>query len=381
MKADDMIALINAHLAGDNDRFRATVHAIAANTEASSPRTARTLRQLADRTPKTGGASVLTPLPTNMDGLLAQVPTTTKLDDMELEPETRHDLRRVLDEHAARDKLAAHGLAPQRKLLLSGPPGVGKTMAARALAGELDLPFFFVQLHGVIASHLGETSAHLAKVFGSIRTFRGVYLFDEFDALSGQRGSGEHDVAEMRRVVNSLLMLIEQDQSDSLILAATNHADLIDRAMFRRFDAVIEFPLPSQETAVRLIESSLVVPGRALRWEQISTSAIGIGHADLVAACQRVCKDAVIANRDVVFTEDICDAIEARRIRMSDHPDSVARDDRDVEGGVTQGDIPEGAAARMDDEGRGGRGRCARSPLQDAGMVVRDLGDPLPDRQ
>ena len=116
-------------------------------------------------------------------------------------------------------------------------------MSASALAGELHLPLFTIVLDGLITKFMGETAAKLRLIFEAISQTRGVYLFDEFDALGSERASG-NDVGEIRRVLNSFLQFLEQDQSDSLIVAATNHPKLLDRALFRRFDDVIEFALP-----------------------------------------------------------------------------------------------------------------------------------------
>jgi SpoVK/Ycf46/Vps4 family AAA+-type ATPase len=197
-------------------------------------------------------------------------------------------------------KLAAAGFLPMRKLLLVGPPGVGKTMTASVLATSLDVPLLRVNLHAVIGSHLGETSGHLAKIFEHIRATRAVYLFDEFDALAGARGGRETDVGEMRRVVNSLLQFIELDDSPSLLIAATNHSELIDGAMFRRFDDVIELGLPTHEERILLVRRGVTKFAVApIDWDAVSDAAAGVGHADLVAASLRACKDAILGYAEI----------------------------------------------------------------------------------
>ena len=144
-------------------------------------------------------------------------------------------------------------------------------MTAAAVAGELGLPLFSIQLDGLITKYMGETAAKLRVVFDAIQATRGVYLFDEFDALGGERGS-KNDVGEIRRVLNSFLQFLEQDESDSLVLGATNHAGLLDRALFRRFDAVLEYALPTPEEsrcascAVGL-RSWIRVPSSGVLWQ------------------------------------------------------------------------------------------------------------------
>lgn len=309
MKHDQVLALVRAHVDGDSERFRATALAIAANEEPKSGRFAKSMRNLAERTPR---VQQMTALPHQVESLLAPCVPATVLDDVVLETATRARFDRFLTEQRARDRLLEHELSPMRKLLFVGPPGVGKTMMASALANELQLPLLRVQLHGVIASHLGETAGHLSKVFANIRAMRGVYLFDEFDALSPQRTGDGRDVGEMRRVVNSLLQFIELDESDSIIIGTTNYADVIDSAMFRRFDDVIEFPLPSPDVSRRLIESHLLFTDDGIDWPAICAASSGIGHADLASACHRVNKDAVLGDRTSISTDEVVAAIRGR---------------------------------------------------------------------
>jgi SpoVK/Ycf46/Vps4 family AAA+-type ATPase len=308
VKSDEVLALVRAHLDGDHERFRAVILAMAANADVSSPRLARSLRGLADRRPV---AAKFVELPSQVQALLADTRTEATIADMVLEQQTRESLERLLLEQESRERLSKHNLSPARKLLFVGSPGTGKTMAASAIANALVLPMLRVQLHGVIASHLGETASHLAKVFQNIRALRAVYLFDEFDALSPDRGSSGHDVSEMRRVVNSLLQFVEDDRSESIIVAATNHVEMIDRAMFRRFDEVVEFPRPSPDLAAHLVQSKLLWP-ECLDWAAIRRAVVGCGHADLVAACHKVNKDAVLSSSRSIRTEDLVAAIEAR---------------------------------------------------------------------
>ena len=131
-------------------------------------------------------------------------------------------------------------------------------MTASALAGELHLPLFRIQLDALINRFMGETAAKLRVVFDQVGTVRGVYLFDEFDALGTQRALG-NDVGEMRRVLNSFLQFLEQDGSESILVAATNHPRLLDRALFRRFDTVIEYALPSAEAAQKVMSARLAL--------------------------------------------------------------------------------------------------------------------------
>lgn len=292
-------ALVDAHVRRDHTRFRAVTLQIAASISSRSASGADDLRKLIEN----HQAASLVPLP-SAEGLLSAPPDLSSLDDMVLAPDIRDLLDRVVLEHAQRDVLSVHGLVPARKLLFTGPTGVGKTMAAGAIARAVALPMFRVELHAVIASHLGETAAKLAKVFDHIRTMPAVYLFDEFDALGAKRSTatGSEAGGEMRRVVNSLLQLIEDDRSESLIVAATNHEDMLDPAIFRRFDETIAFAAPSKTELVSLLRRALVdVDVGALDTAAIYAAVANpkLGYGDVCVALDRVRKDYVIAGEPI----------------------------------------------------------------------------------
>ena len=310
-------ALVDAHVSRDHARFRAVTLQIAANLAARSERGADQLRKLVENQQ----AYSFVPLP-SANGLLSAPPELSMLDDMVLAPLVRDRLDRVVMEYGQRDVLLVHRLRPARKLLFTGPPGVGKTMAAGALARAVGLPMFRVELHAVIASHLGETASKLAKVFEHVTTMPAVYLFDEFDALGADRSShsdGSSAGSEMRRVVNSLLQFIEDDRSESLIVAATNHAQALDRAIFRRFDEVIPFSIPSKPELVELVRRTLV----SVDVDQLDLGAIysaaanpKLGHADVCAALDRVLKDNILTGA-LVDTDRVIEGF-VQRTRFSE---------------------------------------------------------------
>ena len=305
-----MTALVDAHVSRDHARFRAITLQIAAHVSSRSERGADQLRKLVEQQQ----ALSFVPLP-SANGLLVAPPDLSTLDDMVLAPAVRDRLDRVVLEHARKFDLHASGLDPARKLLFTGPTGVGKTMAAGAIASAVGLPMFRVELHGVISSHLGETAGKLAKVFEHVRTMPAVYLFDEFDAIGSDRGAlgGEAAGAEMRRVVNSLLQFIEDDRSDSLIVAATNHDQMLDGAIFRRFDEVVAFAIPTRDEVVALVSRSLVDATELLDFDAIYAAVANprLGHADVCAAIRRVRKDHVLAGTPI-DTAHVVDGIMRR---------------------------------------------------------------------
>ena len=231
---------------------------------------------------------------------------------MVLAERPRSRLVRVLREQRQRELLSTRGFTPLRRLLLLGPPGTGKTMTASALAGELAIPLLTIQLDGLITKFMGETAAKLRMVFDAIRETRGVYLFDEFDALGGDRGA-RNDVGEIRRVLNSFLQFLEQDESDSLILAATNHPAILDRALFRRFDAVVEYALPSAAHVEAVVSNRLgQLDLRKIGWKEVAGAAMGHSHAEIVRACEQAAKDVLLDERATVETRDLVEALAER---------------------------------------------------------------------
>ena len=304
---DQVTALVAAHVERDHDRFRAVTLQIAAGLK--SQQSALYLRRLIER-PQ---AVAFTPLP-SANGLLSMPSNLSTLDDMVLAPALRERLDRVILEQSRRLDLLAAGLRPAHKILFSGPSGVGKTMAAGAVAQAVKMPLFRVELHSVISSYMGETASKLSKVFDHVRTMPGVYLFDEFDALgSNRRGSGTDGAsAEARRTLNSLLQFIDDDRSDSVLIAATNLPEMLDPAVYRRFDETIMFTAPSSAEVTTLVDRALP-ERRALDLGEIYAAVANpkLGHADLCAALDRVRKDHLLTG-STIGTAQIVDAIARR---------------------------------------------------------------------
>jgi SpoVK/Ycf46/Vps4 family AAA+-type ATPase len=229
---------------------------------------------------------------------------------MVLPKERRARLQRILLEQSQNHKLRSFDLSPRRKLLLIGPPGSGKTMTAAVIAGELRLPLFTILLEGVITKFMGETAQKLRIIFDAMTRTRGVYFFDEFDAIGARRSAG-NDVGEIRRILNSFLSLLENDQSDSLIVAATNHPNLLDRALFRRFDDVLTYENPHRDEIRRLMRGQLV-GFRASVSSEVVQMAEGLSYADVVRAVQEAAKSAVLDDRQSITDDDLRSALTDR---------------------------------------------------------------------
>jgi len=327
--ARHIVALLKSHITGDEGHFLTVAMQLAAHeARQGHGKLAQELRDLVDQAKEKKSAVALRrggPVPlVQPKGELANLLTVrysdVRLASMVLTGEIEARLNRTLLEQTQQNALLAHGLSPRRKLLLVGPPGAGKTMTAAALAGELHLPLFTVVLDGLISKFMGDTAGKLRQVFDAMRLTRGVYLFDEFDAI-GARRSKENDVGEIRRVLNSFLQFLEQDDSDSLIIAATNYPDLLDRALFRRFDDVIEYGLPDASVLERLIRNRLAafdVP--RVSWSQVAEGATGLSHAEAARAADEAAKTAVLGGNKKITTQALIAAI-AERKRASSHRD------------------------------------------------------------
>jgi SpoVK/Ycf46/Vps4 family AAA+-type ATPase len=320
--ADQLKALIRSHAEGDESRFYATALQVAAHAARSGhSKLAQELRELVDRAKARGNDPIAPTWKTvpivqprgELAGVLAASYPQTHLRDLVLARSTFDRLSRVVLEQRQREEIRSHGFSPIRRLLLVGPPGTGKTMTAAALAGELGLPLFSIQLDGLITKFMGETAAKLRLVFEAMATTRAVYLFDEFDALGGDRAAS-NDVGEIRRVLNSFLVLLEQDKSDSIVVAATNHPSLLDRALHRRFDIAIEYALPSRDEVRAVAQARLAaLDVSRIDWDAIECAGEGLSHADVTRGCEHAAKNAILRGERVVTTDELVCALRERR--------------------------------------------------------------------
>lgn len=317
--ADHVKALVRRHIEGDDQGFYSVARQVAARAAREGKSVfAAELKELIESAGTQRAASQLRTVPLQqprgeLAGLMSVSYPDVSLATMTITESIRTKLQRLLTEQRRSDQLAQHGLNPIHRLLLLGPPGTGKSMSAAALAHELKLPLFTIQLDVLISKYMGETAAKLRLVFDAVAETRAVYLFDEFDALGAERTAG-NDVGEARRVLNSFLQLLEHAAPTSLVVAATNHPQLLDKALNRRFDQVIEYGLPDRAAALDVLKARLTqLDTRGVKWDQVAEQTGELSHAELVRAAEAAAKQVVLTNGKRITAAALVNALRERR--------------------------------------------------------------------
>ena len=304
--ADQILSLIRNHINNDDAQFRKVALQISA-VEARSGHAiiARTIQELLRQKNTSLGTVRLVSKNKEVDDLLLQLDTCDDRKSLILTNSVEEKLERIIKEYFKKETLRKYGLVNRRKLLLYGASGTGKTMTASVLAKEFNLPFFVVRTERVVTKFMGETGQKLGRIFDFISEVPAVYLFDEFDAIGSQRGM-DNEVGEQRRILNTFLQLLERDDSDSFIIAATNSIESIDKAMFRRFDDVIEYHLPDREQRLALLHEYLYA-AKDLDFALAESLFEGMSHAEIKMLCSDIFKESLLNDKkiDLSLVQDI----------------------------------------------------------------------------
>ncbi len=319
--ANQLKSLLKSHSEGDDVRFYAIAMQVAAS-EASKghAQLAKELRDLVDRA-KLRRSSALVGQITHVAQpqgevaeLLEEIHDNRKLSDLILQKPLADRISRIVEEQRNLSRIKASGLRPRQRLLFTGPPGCGKTFTASALANELGLPLFVIRLDSLINRYLGESLSKMRIIFDAINQSKAVYLFDEFDSIGFTRDA-TNDVGEMRRVLNGFLTHLERLKSESLIVAATNFANRLDRALFRRFDDLVEFGLPGEDETWAVIRQLLSgVKTGDLHKGKIAGASAGLSYAEITRACEEAMKEMIISDRKQISTTMLLNALTERRV-------------------------------------------------------------------
>lgn len=301
--ADQIKNLVKAYIEHNDDRFKTVVLQIAAHeAKVGHDNFARELKaQIEKMSMNKSNIIQLTSTNPLFDFLMP----AHDLSELVVSEEIYNKIYKILNEYRNRNKLYSYGLVNRRKILLEGNPGTGKTLTASIIATELSLPLYVVQMDKLVSKFMGETSAKLRQVFDYIANTTAVYLFDEFDAIGADR-SLDNEVGEMRRILNSLLQFIEQDSSESIIIAATNNQRLLDQALFRRFDDVLHYTLPSQEEIKRLLEYKLKSFDSSICiTSEVVAAAKGLSQAEIVRVCDDAIKNSILEDTTIIPSQII----------------------------------------------------------------------------
>lgn len=301
--ADQIKCLIKAHNDNDNEKFKTVVLQIAAYEAKQNHETlARELKKLAE---KAGSlrSNIFQFNQIQTNPMLTMSVPTEKLDDLIVSDIIHERLKRILHEYRNKNKLRSYGLCNRRKILIEGKPGTGKTFTASVMASEIGLPLYTVQMDKLITKFMGETSTKLRQIFDSVENNAGVYFFDEFDAIGADRNL-DNEVGEMRRILNSFLQFLEQDCSDSIIIAATNNQKLLDQALFRRFDDVLHYSMPTESEVQRLFQNKLSTYQRDfIPSVKLLEESLVLSHAEIIRVCEDAIKDSILDDTKITQTK------------------------------------------------------------------------------
>ena len=308
--AEQIKSLLRSHFDNDSERFLTISLQVAAHeAHQGHIALAEEIKGLVEKN-KNSRPRIITLQP-DLSDLILQTEPDTKLPELIVSDSIKTRIRRLMNEHRQKTKIRQFGLENRRKLLISGPPGTGKTLTASVIAGELNLPLFTILVDKLITKYMGETAAKLRQIFEVIARQKGVYLFDEFDAIGAERGR-ENEVGEMRRVLNAFLQFIEHDKSESFIIAATNNPGILDKALFRRFDDVLYYNLPEKEQIVQLINNRLCTFKGSFSTESFAEQINALSHSDICQACDDAIKDSILDGKSKVGKETLLDMLKYR---------------------------------------------------------------------
>lgn len=323
MAASDQIkSLIKSFGESDDDRFFASAIQLAASEARQGHATfAQELKDLIANarknksSPQFDRAKIVNMPPSKreLNELIDVFEPRINLSNMVLDNDVRMRLNKLVSEQKKWELLKHHNLSPIRKLLLVGAPGTGKTMTAHAIAGELGIPVFIIRLDGLLSKYMGESIGKLRLIFDMMLSQRAVYLFDEFDSIGSHRSQGQ-DVGEIKRVLNSFLINIEKDNSNSIIISATNLPDSLDIALFRRFDDIIKYPLPTQGEIIIALKKYTQIYTFDIKpnFKNLADRFEGLNYSDIAKACEATIKEKILSESQNLNKDFFINALQSK---------------------------------------------------------------------
>ena len=320
-RSDLLISLVKAGRQTADPRFRSTVEAIIAE-ERSKQHTALADQLAAAMVNGTNNQSPQVAAgPTVVGDLLYELAPERTLESLVLPNLVRQEVGRLVEEHQRAELLRSYGMAPRHRILLVGPPGNGKTSLAHGLAHGLMVPLLVVRYEGLIGSYLGETASRLRKVFDYARQRACVLFLDEFDTVGKERGD-IHETGEIKRVVSTLLLQMDQLPPHVVIVTATNHAELLDRAVWRRFEVRLHLPPPKPFEAAeflgRLFASFQLASG--YKTSALARQLSGATYSEIEDLFRDIARRAVLESPEPDFARIVRERLAAWRQRVTSAP-------------------------------------------------------------
>lgn len=316
-RSDLLVSLVRAGAAGDRSTVASTVEAIVAEERARSHHIlADRLQRALQSVPVTTSNQMTRPQSSGRDFVIEREPRL-RLDDLILSLPAERLTHQLVEEQNRADLLRAQGWQPRHRVLLSGPPGNGKSSLAEAIAEAIAVPLLTVRYDALVGAYLGETNARLSRLFEYVRSTPCVLLFDEFDAIGKERGD-VHETGEIKRVVSFLLMQIDQLPSYVVAVAATNHAELLDRAVWRRFQLRIEMPPPDLARATRLLDQcfSTLLRESGLSSKLIAERMKPINYSEILDFYQNVRRKHILAQGGESLRQTISNELDLWDTRL-----------------------------------------------------------------
>ncbi len=321
-KSDLIVSLVRAGAAGDKGMLRSTVEAMMADERAKSHHIVADRLERALQAVAVTPHSLVTSAARNQQSagrdIVLEITPRISLESLALTLPALKEGHQLIEEHVRADVLRANGYEPRHRILLSGPPGNGKTSFAEAIAESLALPFLVVRYDALVGSYLGETNSRLRALFDYVRTQSCVLFFDEFDAIGKERGD-THETGEIKRVVSFLLMQIDQLPSYVVTIAATNHAELLDRAVWRRFQIRISFPAPRPDEIALFLDRTMEQWPQRPKISAKNLSAIlsASSYAELHDFCQNVRRRQILGLGEINIDSAISTEIDLWATRVN----------------------------------------------------------------